>query len=149
MSASNRTIPRPAGTRVQRILVTGSRYLTDRGIVEELLNLALVRCGSYEDTVLVHGGAGGADLLAAEAWQTWGLRQEAHRADWNRYGRSAGPRRNIQMVALGADLCVAFFDEQPNRGTTHCSDIAERAGIPVIRVQTSADSPARFKLPRT
>ena len=51
----------------------------------------------------------GADAIAAAyAARTPGYRTEAHPADWHRYGRAAGYRRNAETIALGADGCAAF-----------------------------------------
>ena len=69
---------------------------------------------------------------------------EPHPADWDGFGKGAGFRRNAEMVALGADLCLTFVVpcskrdcEKPephgSHGTAHCSDLAEKAGIPVRR----------------
>ena len=60
---------------------------------------------------------------------------ETHEADWQRYGRSAGPKRNKEMLELGADLVVAFLDarrdREGTRGTRDMVERAERAGVPV------------------
>lgn len=41
---------------------------------------------------------------------------------------AAGIYRNNAMVALGADMCLAFIMDA-STGATHCSDAAKRAGI--------------------
>ena len=50
-------------------------------------------------------------------------------ADWQRYGRGAGPIRNKQIVE-SADLVIAFWDGKSN-GTRSALAHAERAGVPV------------------
>ncbi len=109
-----------------RILVTGSPEWTDFAIVEAL------REWKAPAAVLVEGGARGADRLAATIWRAWGLTVEEHPADWDRYGRRAGYLRNREMIAAGADVCLAFILDN-SRGATHCANAAETAGIPTRR----------------
>lgn len=115
---------------MSRILVTGSRGWTDHDTIYTALALAHLALDSDPETVLVHGAARGADLLAARIWQEHGLPTEAHPADWDAFGRSAGFIRNARMVRLGADVCLAFhLDNSP--GTASCIQLARDAGIPV------------------
>ena len=116
-----------------RILVTGSREWTNYATVLRALS-ASWRFTQALDVVVVQGGAPGADEMAARAAKYIGLAVETHLANWEELGKKAGPVRNAAMVALGADVCLAFFKKGAgNRGTTHCSDLAEEAGIPVWR----------------
>ena len=120
-----------------RVLVTGSRTWNDRELIRDTLDALLAEHGTL---TVVHGAAStGADTTA----QGWALDRrhqssygavtpEPHPADWRRYGRAAGFRRNAAVVALGADLCLAFI-RNGSHGATHCADLAERAGIPVRR----------------
>lgn len=54
---------------------------------------------------------------------------EEHLPDWNRYGRSAGARRNAEIVKQ-ADEVVAFWDGK-SRGTQITIAMARAAGKPV------------------
>jgi UDP-N-acetylmuramoylalanine-D-glutamate ligase len=128
-----------------RILVCGGR---DYGNREELFLILDRLHGATPFTVLIHGGAKGADALAA-AWA------EARRVDTNAYpalwgdlsqpdalikhsrsGRAydarAGFRRNQTMLDLGKpDLVVAF---PGGSGTQDMVDRAKAAGVRMIHV---------------
>lgn len=113
-----------------RILVTGSRHWADRYTVEVAIRRAVLRSGTTE-AVVVHGGADGADACAGVSAVAMGLREEIHPADWKAHGKGAGPIRNAAMVALGADVCLAF-PMPGSRGTWDCVQRARAAGIPVV-----------------
>ena len=117
-----------------RLLITGSRDWEDEEAVRfEIAGMTLLHPG----LVIVHGACpSGADLFADKAATDIGVRQERHPAQWRVNGkldRSAGFRRNAEMVALGADVCLAFI-RNGSRGATHCADLAEKAGIRVLRL---------------
>lgn len=122
-----------------RILVTGSRTWTDREAVHHSLTTAVRELTFDGEIIVVHGGARGADTFAAE-WASARLeaRAERHDADWQLWGKRAGMKRNSEMVALGADLCLAFIrDNSP--GASHCAELARKAGIPTITVRPNAE----------
>jgi hypothetical protein len=111
-----------------RVLVCGSRTWTDEdAIYRRLLGLASEHKG---DVTVVHGRADGADRLAGRAADRLRLVEEAYPADWDRYGRAAGPIRNAQMLRSGIDLVIAFWDGR-SKGTKHMLAISEKAGVPV------------------
>jgi hypothetical protein len=111
-----------------RILVTGSRTWTDA----EAIRGALAR--HYAPGVVLVSGAcpHGADAIAERIWRELGGQVERHPAQWDRYGRAAGFRRNATMVELGADVCLAFI-RNGSRGASHTARLAEDAGILVER----------------
>lgn len=109
-----------------RVLVTGSRNLTDGTLVWDALDAELAERG---EIIVVHGGARGADQ-AADAWAfSTNNASETHPANWG-LGKIAGHIRNQEMVNLGADVCLAF-PMFGSRGTWDCVRRAEHAGIPV------------------
>lgn len=85
---------------------------------------------------VVCGGARGADELG----QLWALERSIavkyFPADWDRYGKSAGYRRNEQMADY-ADALLAFWDGE-SRGTKHMIDIATKAELLVHVVRYTA-----------
>lgn len=107
-----------------RIIVCGSRRWRDRdAITSRLFDLPT-------DSVVVQGGAQGADRIAKQEAEKLGLLVEEHAAEWGSLGKRAGLIRNTQMAALGADLCIAFWDGN-STGTAHMMDEARKRGIPV------------------
>ncbi|WP_053958066.1 DUF2493 domain-containing protein [Sulfobacillus thermosulfidooxidans] len=115
-----------------RIVICGSRHWTDtRPIVAMIQRLP-------PDATLITGGAPGADTLARQAAQQRGLSVEVYPADWARWGRSAGPRRNRQMLATGVDMVIAFRLPGHSPGTDHMMTIARQAGIPVFVIPAPA-----------
>ncbi|MFJ8738302.1 bifunctional DNA primase/polymerase [Embleya sp. NPDC127516] len=131
--------------RPLRVLVTGSRSWDDPAPVRTALSALLEQARA--GLVVVHGACPrGADAHAA-AWardhHERGITEEAHPADWRALGRRAGIVRNLAMVALGADRCLAFVREA-SPGATHCASAAEQAGIPTTRhILESSSSPTR------
>ena len=126
-----------------RLLVTGSRGWTDRRIIFNALHWGWSSFGP--GTVLVHGGASGADSLCRRVWKEAGLPDEVHTPQWRPHGvfnPVAGFDRNARMVALGADRAFYFglscSDEKCRRqephlthGTEDCVQRIKDAGIPL------------------
>lgn len=114
---------------VMRVIVCGSRKWRDRDrISDRMFDLSLAT-ENLQCTV-VHGNAAGADRIAAQEAPKIGLLVESHPANWEKFGKAAGPIRNQAMADMGADLCIAFWDGQ-STGTKHMIDTAKAAGIPV------------------
>lgn len=81
-------------------------------------------------TILVHGDCRGADRWAAAIAESAGVRTCPMAADWERFGRRAGPLRNEFMSKVpGMSLLIAF---PGGRGTAHCVSMFERAGVEVV-----------------
>jgi len=124
-----------------RVLVTGSRDWDDAELLAHELGLevgkGIHRAGRV---VVVHGACPtGADYLADFIGRSDAdVTVERHPADWSRHGRAAGFRRNAEMVALGAGVCLAFIKDG-SRGATHTADLAEKAGIPVKRYEQEGE----------
>lgn len=114
-----------------RILITGSRDWTEEKLIYKALNY--YHSHNPMPHTLVSGCCPtGADQMAEEIALDLGWTVEQHPAEWDRYGKAAGPLRNQEMVNRGADLCLAFILNK-SKGATHCSNAAEKAGIRTVR----------------
>lgn len=116
-----------------RVICTGDRNWGQRTGDQQLVRDRLVRIASeWPDAVVVHGSCRGLDLIAASIAQDIGLAVEEHRAEWTKFHKGAGPKRNQLMADLGASLCLAFHhDLESSKGTKDMVTRARKANIPV------------------
>lgn len=113
-----------------RVLVCGSRHFNDLGLLTRVLD-------DLEIDELIEGGARGTDALARTYAEVLAIPVREFQADWNQFGKRAGPLRNIQMLKDGRpDLVVAFLAPD-SKGTAHMIKIAKEAGVPVKIVNVS------------
>jgi hypothetical protein len=112
-----------------RVIVCGSRHWHDRDRISDYLYDLVIKHGG--DITIVHGGAKGADRIAHQEARKAGLLVEEHPPAYDIHSAKRAPLiRNEQMAALGADLCVAFWDGR-STGTAHMMTQARERGIPV------------------
>lgn len=111
-------------------IVAGSRSFGDYPKLCERLDYFLQH---KQDVVIVSGGARGADSLAEEYAQSRGFRSVVIKANWNKYGKSAGFRRNRQMFEFIKNEpehgCVCFWDGL-SRGTADDIKLSAEYGVP-------------------
>lgn len=105
--------------------VVGSRDWPDRNFVNERLRAYVTK-----NDVVVTGGGRGVDTYA----EYWAYAHDVpvivYRPDWERYGRSAGFRRNHDIVR-NADMVIAFSYNN-SRGTAHSIELARHQGKSVL-----------------
>ncbi len=128
--------PAPPETEA-RVLVCGSRDFTDRGLVDAKLDEVRERLGGIPMRV-ISGAARGADRMAAEWAARNGVPCDEYPADWDRYGRSAGYRRNEQMLTEGQPQLVVAFPQGESRGTRMMMQIASQARVAVEEVDPAS-----------
>lgn len=113
----------------RRVLVCGGREYSNREMVKSVLDCVHA---AEPVSVLIEGGARGADRLAREWAIGAGVPVETYEADWDRHDKAAGPIRNSTMLSAGKpDLVVAF---PGNAGTADMTSKARRQGVTVISV---------------
>jgi hypothetical protein len=82
---------------------------------------------------IISGCAKGVDTMAIDFANEFFYGLEMYPADWDTYGKKAGPMRNIQMLVEGKpDLVIAF---PGGTGTAHMKKIARGAGVRVIEIE--------------
>jgi len=109
-----------------KVIVAGSRDFNDYGLLErELINF--LRGRKPSEVEIVSGGARGADRLGERFAKEKKCRLALFKADWDKYGKSAGYRRNVEMAEY-SNACVVFWDSV-SKGSKHMIDIAEKKGL--------------------
>lgn len=84
----------------------------------------------YSITEIVSGGAQGADALAERYANDKDLLLTVINANWDKYGKSAGYKRNLEIVER-SEIIIAFWDGV-SKGTKHTIDIASNENKEVI-----------------
>ena len=112
-----------------KVIIAGSRHMAD--------NLALVEdavvASKFSITEVVSGCARGADKLGERWANLRNLPVKRFPADWNNYGKAAGPVRNRQMRDYADALIVFIWDK--SRGSENMLRQMEVAGKPVFVVR--------------
>lgn len=119
------TLERLPRDQLKRYLVCGGRDFDDWEFMRTKLKVLLQTDWMF---ILVHGDARGADTMAKRWGEAVEIIVEDYPADWETYGKKAGPIRNQEMLDSGIDGVVAFTG---GRGTADMVDRATAAGVPV------------------
>ena len=114
-----------------RLLVCGSRNWTNRTTMKE----EIVKCNP---SVIIQGKARGADRMSEEIAVELGIEVEGYAAEWNIYGRRAGPIRNQKMLDEAHPNLVLAFPLPSSKGTW---DMIRRARAAGIEVKIIANNP--------
>lgn len=118
------------------VTVAGPRDYTNKEFVDKMLEeiLSDILAKEVLPIHIVEGGAYGVDALA----KLYALQNELPytevKADWDKYGRSAGPRRNQKMAEI-SDYCIVFF--KGSRGSASMIAEALKQNVPVYVVSIS------------
>lgn len=118
-----------------KVLVCGGREYDNAYRVFETLSDLFIRSEKYgrmSEIELVQGGAKGADFLGRCWARCNGINHTEIKAEWNKFSRAAGIKRNEKMLSYGPDIVVAF---PGGKGTAHMVKISKEAGIKVLEVK--------------
>lgn len=110
-----------------RVLICGGRHYCNQTFFKQMLDHIQKDQGPF--TLIIQGGAKGADYLAHLYAAKNGIKEEIYNAEWDKYGNAAGAIRNAQMLKEGKpDLVVAF---PGGSGTEDMVKKAKRANVAV------------------
>lgn len=120
-----------------KVIIAGSRGFSNYKLLKEKCNEYLREKRKEYNIIIISGGARGADTLGEKYAQEEGFSLEVFPANWNKFGKSAGFRRNEQMAEV-ADALIAFWDGK-SHGTKHMIEIMENKKllVRVVNYETS------------
>jgi len=110
-----------------KVIIAGSRTITDYFEIVTALTFADYTISNL--TEVVSGTAKGVDQLGEMLAYRNHIPVKKFPADWDKYGKSAGYRRNADMAKY-ADSLIAIWDGQ-SKGTRHMIELMYKYGKPV------------------
>ena len=109
-----------------KVIIAGGRTFNDYDLLCQSCDKALSLQTEIE---IVSGTANGTDKLGEKYANEKEYPIKQFPADWDKYGKSAGYKRNEEMAKY-ADALIAFWDGK-SKGTKHMIDLAKRYELKV------------------
>ncbi len=111
---------------IKKIVVSGCRDFNNYDIAKRFIDACISRVRKEHELVFISGGCQGADMLGERYARENGITIERYEAEWDKYGKAAGPIRNKQMAQV-CDYVICFWDGK-SRGTKTMVEFAEQFG---------------------
>ena len=109
-----------------KVIISGDRNWNDWQTIHDRLKTL------PKNALIIHGGARGADLIADNIAKKLGLETKEYKADWDRFGKAAGPIRNSAMLEEEPDIVIAFHANiNESKGTKDMLNQARKKHIVV------------------
>jgi hypothetical protein len=123
------------GELMTRVIIAGSRKFNDYNkMLFTVDRIGLHLINTIDPVEIVSGHARGADELGERFAEAYGYPLKIFPADWDKYGKAAGPIRNEQMAKYASEAdrgILIAFPIGESRGTRNMIEIAKRYGLEV------------------
>lgn len=133
-----------------RVIIAGGRDFNDYELLhKEVYNILFKLNMRYGNNLvayinqfeIVSGHARGADIMGEKFADEYGIKLKIFPAEWDKYGKSAGYRRNAEMAKYAVEgkekgvigVLIAFWDGK-SKGTKSMIDLAKRYGFDEVYV---------------
>lgn len=113
----------------KRIVISGSRNYNNYEEAKRYIDICINRIKSEYNLIFVSGVCRGADLLGERYAEENGYSIERYPAEWEKFGKKAGPLRNRKMAQIG-DYFICFWDGK-SAGTKSMIDFATALKKPI------------------
>lgn len=113
-----------------RVIIAGSRSVNDADEAIPAMQELVLR-SEFNISEVVCGGARGADALGKKWADVNQIPVKMFPAEWGKFGKSAGYKRNKQMAEY-ADALIAIWDGE-SKGTGHMISLAEDYELEIFK----------------
>ena len=114
---------------IKRVVIAGCRDYNNYDEAKLYIDFCLSNIRKGNNIIIISGCASGADSIGERYAKENGFEVEKYPADWKKYGRSTGPKRNKQMAEI-CDYVICFWDEK-SKGTKSMIDFAKKFNKPI------------------
>ena len=115
---------------VSIICICGSREFKDKDFVYSKINKFISTLN--EEFVIIEGGATGADEIARQYCEENNIVHKTFPADWDTFGKAAGPIRNKYMAEICNYVLAFKLKNKKNKGTNNMISEAKKLGKKVV-----------------
>ena len=124
-----------------KLIICGGRGFSDYELLKLIADNLLEKHDLSPDEVeVISGHCDGADKLGERYADEHSMKCAIFPAEWQKYGKCAGPIRNTQMIEYAFDaelpMVIAFMNER-TRGTMDTVKKAEKKGFEVVKIAYS------------
>ncbi len=119
------------GNGTFKIIICGGRHFDDYEYLKASCDSVISQIGTDKGIEIVSGHCKGCDMLSEKYAEERGYKLTVFPAEWKKYGKSAGIKRNIRMIEYieVPDSAVIAFVSENTKGTRFTVKEAERNGI--------------------
>lgn len=114
---------------IKRIVVAGCRDYNNYNEAKKYIDFCISKIKENNTLVFISGCCEGADILGKRYAKENGYKIEYYPAEWNKYGKRAGPIRNKKMAEI-SDYVICFWDGK-SKGTKTMIAYAKEKGKPI------------------
>ena len=114
---------------IKKVVIAGCRDYNNYDKAKMYIDYYLSNMRKANDIIILSGCASGVDAIGERYAKENGLKVEKYPANWEKYGKSAGPKRNEEM-AENCDCVICFWDSK-SKGTKSMIDFAKKYKKPI------------------
>ncbi len=120
-----------------RVIIAGSRDFYSPGIFNNVMTEFLSDIPE-DELEIISGGCRGADAIGEQYAKDWNIKCTVFPAEWDKYGKAAGPIRNEQMAKYAAEAdrgMLIAFPIGESKGTRNMIKLAQQYGLEIYVIE--------------